>query len=137
MSCFLCEKALDGWEEDDDPIKEHFSYSADCGWVINVGIEQAIEYGSFQEEDPMSTKMLEARRSTFGGLWPHESKRGWTCKTQKVNNKLGSSKLEGADRIDQMVEAGWYYCPTTESDDFVKCPYCSLSLDGWEPKDNP
>lgn len=37
----------------------------------------------------------------------------------------------------QMIEAGWYYCPTSESDDFVKCPYCSLSLDGWEPKDKP
>ena len=40
-------------------------------------------------------------------------------------------------RHNQMAEAGWYYCPTPESDDFVKCPYCSLSLDGWEPKDKP
>lgn len=37
----------------------------------------------------------------------------------------------------QMIEAGWYYCPTPESDDFVRCCYCSLGLDGWEPKDNP
>ncbi len=37
----------------------------------------------------------------------------------------------------QMVDAGWYYCPTLESDDFVSCPYCSLCLDGWEPKDKP
>ncbi len=36
-----------------------------------------------------------------------------------------------------MVDAGWYYCPTAESDDFVTCAYCNLSLDGWEPKDNP
>ncbi len=36
-----------------------------------------------------------------------------------------------------MVDAGWHYCPTVESDDFVKCAYCSLSLDGWEPKDDP
>ena len=36
-----------------------------------------------------------------------------------------------------MVDAGWYYCPTIESDDFVRCAYCSLSLDGWEPKDDP
>lgn len=36
-----------------------------------------------------------------------------------------------------MIEAGWYYCPTLESDDFVQCAYCGLSLDGWEPKDNP
>ena len=37
----------------------------------------------------------------------------------------------------QMVDAGWHHCPTLESDDFVKCVYCSLGLDGWEPKDNP
>lgn len=37
----------------------------------------------------------------------------------------------------QMVEAGWYYCPVEGSDDFVSCPYCKLSLDGWEPKDDP
>ena len=36
-----------------------------------------------------------------------------------------------------MAEAGWYYCPTEESDDYAKCPYCNLSLDGWEPKDDP
>ncbi|KAL9122852.1 MAG: hypothetical protein Q9187_000588 [Circinaria calcarea] len=42
-TCFLCERALDGWEEDDDPIKEHLNYSADCGWILNVGIEQDIE----------------------------------------------------------------------------------------------
>lgn len=37
----------------------------------------------------------------------------------------------------QMVEGGWYYCPTPESDDLVRCCYCSLSLDGWESKDDP
>ena len=36
-----------------------------------------------------------------------------------------------------MIDAGWHYCPTVESDDFVRCAYCSLSLDGWEPKDDP
>jgi hypothetical protein len=36
-----------------------------------------------------------------------------------------------------MVEAGWYFCPTQESDDFVTCAYCNLCLDGWEPKDDP
>ncbi|WEW54897.1 hypothetical protein PRK78_000324 [Emydomyces testavorans] len=36
-----------------------------------------------------------------------------------------------------MVEAGWYFCPNEESDDFVSCAYCNLSLDGWEPQDDP
>ncbi|MCJ1483005.1 hypothetical protein MMC06_003171 [Schaereria dolodes] len=117
-ACFLCNNNLDGWEEDDDPITEHLKHSPNCGWAINAGIEKDIENGIHDEENPLSEKMLEARRSTFDDMWPHDGKRGWTCKTQK------------------MVEAGWYYCPTPESDDFVKCPYCSLGLDGWEPKDN-
>ncbi|KAA6414789.1 MAG: hypothetical protein FRX48_01539 [Lasallia pustulata] len=118
-TCFLCQKGLDGWEEDDDPAAEHLKHSPECGWAITVCIEKEIEDGQRDEENPMGAKILNARKSTFGIMWPHDSKRGWTCKTQK------------------MVEAGWYYCPTPESDDFVKCPYCSLCLDGWEPKDNP
>ncbi|MCJ1244888.1 hypothetical protein MMC30_002089 [Trapelia coarctata] len=118
-TCFLCERGLDGWEADDDPVREHLNFATDCGWAVNMAIEQAVENGMLGEDDPMSAKLVEARKSTFNGRWPHEGKRGWTCKTQK------------------MIEAGWYCCPTPESDDFVKCPYCSLSLDGWEPKDKP
>lgn len=80
----MCERDLDGWEEDDDPVKEHFNYSPDCGWAINVAIEQEIEEGARKDEDPMSARILEARKSTFGDKWPHEGKRGWTCKVQKV-----------------------------------------------------
>ena len=36
-----------------------------------------------------------------------------------------------------MVEAGWSYSPLPEADDCVTCFYCSVSLDGWEPKDDP
>lgn len=40
-------------------------------------------------------------------------------------------------QMQQMVEGGWYFCPNEESDDLASCPYCKLSLDGWEPKDDP
>ena len=70
-------------------------------------------------ENPTGPRMSDARKATFSVGWPHENKRGWTCKIQK------------------MVDAGWYYSPTPECDDFVSCVYCKLSLDGWEPKDNP
>lgn len=36
-----------------------------------------------------------------------------------------------------MAEAGWHYSPTKDSDDFASCAYCELSLDGWEPTDDP
>lgn len=77
--------------------------------------------------DPMSEDAIAARRGTFenGTGWPHEGKRGWKCKVQR------------------MVEAGWCFDPAPvtsgeeEEADGVTCFYCGLSLDGWEPKDDP
>lgn len=117
--CFMCGRFLDGWEPDDDPIQEHLKHSSDCAWAILMDAAQNVRLDINNMDDPTGEHHADARRATFGIGWPHESKRGWTCKTEK------------------MVEAGWYYAPTPESDDFVSCTYCKLSLDGWEPKDNP
>lgn len=38
---------------------------------------------------------------------------------------------------EQMASAGWHYAPAKESNDFARCAYCELSLDGWEATDNP
>lgn len=38
---------------------------------------------------------------------------------------------------EQMASAGWHYAPAKESNDFARCAYCELSLDGWEADDNP
>ncbi|KAI3332419.1 hypothetical protein HD806DRAFT_194051 [Xylariaceae sp. AK1471] len=115
--CFLCCKNMGGWEEDDSPFEEHLRLSPNCGWAIVAGIETGL--GDYGMDDPLSSQMLEARKATFGERWPHDSKRGWKCKTK------------------QLVEAGWKYTPTIESDDMATCTYCQLALDGWEPKDNP
>ncbi|KAI9762589.1 MAG: hypothetical protein M1840_001215 [Geoglossum simile] len=117
VECFLCRKGLDGWEECDDPIEEHLKHSADCGWALNTYIEQNRE--ARERSDPLHASMIAARRATFADRWPHDGKKGWLCK------------------ITKMVEAGWHYSPTPDSDDLVSCAYCSLSLDGWEPKDIP
>ncbi|OAX81652.1 hypothetical protein ACJ72_04007 [Emergomyces africanus] len=117
-ACFLCERALDGWEEDDDPVTEHLKHSSECGWAIMMDIVRRSSNPA-EIEDPTSARIVEARRATFGSMWPHDGKRGWVCKTEKL------------------VEAGWYYCANEESDDFVSCAYCKLSLHGWEPKDDP
>ena len=31
--CFVCGKVLDGWENDDEPWKEHEKHSANCKFV--------------------------------------------------------------------------------------------------------
>ncbi|KAF7588519.1 hypothetical protein BBP40_005546 [Aspergillus hancockii] len=111
-TCFQCRRALDGWEEDDNPITEHLKHSPDCGWAIMMDIQQHSSNPA-EIEDPTSEKIREARLATFGASWPHDGKRGW------------------------MVDGGWYFCPTEESNDLASCAYCKLSLDGWEPKDDP
>ncbi|GAW10799.1 hypothetical protein ANO14919_001340 [Xylariales sp. No.14919] len=115
--CFLCYKNFDGWEEDDNPFEEHLRLSPHCGWAIVAGIETGL--GDYAVDDPTSSEMIAARKATFGDRWPHDGKRGWKCKTK------------------QLVDAGWKYTPTMDSDDMATCTYCGLALDGWEPKDNP
>ncbi|PYI05548.1 hypothetical protein BO78DRAFT_398068 [Aspergillus sclerotiicarbonarius CBS 121057] len=117
-TCFLCRRALDGWEEDDNPITEHLKHTKDCGWAIMMDIQQHSSNPA-EIEDPTGERIAQARQATFGESWPHDGKRGWVCQS------------------DKMVEGGWYFCPNEESDDLATCPYCKLSLDGWEPKDDP
>ncbi|KAF4992173.1 hypothetical protein FDECE_13789, partial [Fusarium decemcellulare] len=115
--CYLCHKGLDGWESNDDPLIEHLKHAPECGWAIVAAIES--EVGDFAQEDPSQPYMKEARKATFAGRWPHDSKKGWKCKTK------------------QLVDAGWKYTPTEDSDDMATCAYCQLALDGWEPGDKP
>ncbi|KAL6692144.1 hypothetical protein J3F84DRAFT_351796 [Trichoderma pleuroticola] len=115
--CFLCGKGLDGWEAGDDPIYEHVKHAPHCGWAVVAAIE--VDIGDYGREDPNDPEMIQARRATFADRWPHENKKGWKCKTK------------------QLVDAGWKYTPTEESDDMATCTYCQLALDGWEQGDKP
>ncbi|KAM0344268.1 hypothetical protein ACHAPU_007794 [Fusarium lateritium] len=117
VSCFLCHKGLDGWEANDDPLVEHLKHAPECGWAVVAAIEA--EVGDYAQQDPDQPYMKEARKATFAGRWPHDSKKGWKCKTK------------------QLVDAGWKYTPTEDSDDMATCTYCQLALDGWEPGDKP
>ncbi|ELR04157.1 hypothetical protein GMDG_01461 [Pseudogymnoascus destructans 20631-21] len=117
VKCFLCRESICGWEKGDNPLEEHLKLSPGCGWAVTSCIEARL--GDMHLENPMSTRMVEARKATFGDRWPHEGKKGWKCKTK------------------QLVEAGWIHKPTPEGDDYAECVYCTLALDGWEPADKP
>lgn len=120
VECFMCARQLDGWEKDDDPLEEHLKHGSDCAWALLMSIEQEREYDPSSMEDPTAEPIASARRTTFESIgWPHEGKKGWLCK------------------IEKMVEAGWHFAPTNECEDYTSCVYCKLSLDGWEPKDDP
>lgn len=96
---------------------EHIKHSPTCGWAIMTAIEA--DLGEYRQLHPLEPALIDARKATFGGRWPYESKKGFKCKTK------------------QLAEAGWKYTPTLESDDMATCAYCQLALDGWEAGDKP
>lgn len=81
--CFHCSRALDGWEEDDNPITEHLKHSPECGWAIMMDIQQSSSNPK-KIEDPTSERIVQARAATFGTSWPHDGKKGWVCQSVKV-----------------------------------------------------
>ncbi|KAK9322659.1 hypothetical protein V1517DRAFT_322821 [Lipomyces orientalis] len=115
VTCFLCEKSLDGWNKGDDPKLEHLDHSPRCAWAIIHGSD----WKEDEYHDPECSEMLNARLETFGTWWPHDGKRGWVPTS---NN---------------MSKAGFFYNPGRHGDDFAACMYCGVVLDGWEPKDDP
>jgi len=43
------------------------------------------DLGDFGRVHPLDPAMIEARKETFGGKWPYESKKGFKCKTKQVS----------------------------------------------------
>lgn len=115
VTCFLCEHSFDGWTFGDHPIQEHLKHSPFCGWAVTAAVEANL--GDYGKMHPLEPILVDARKATFGGKWPYESKRGFKCKSK------------------QLAEAGWKFAPTIEDEDMTICPYCLLGVSGWEPGD--
>ena len=85
--CFHCDYLLDGWEEDDEPVREHLKHSAGCGYAIMVASARRTDgdiIDAERVEDPLGESLVAARRATYSDRWPHEGRKGWKCKTSKV-----------------------------------------------------
>lgn len=85
VKCFLCSRALDGWDPEDTPDVEHLKHSPDCGWAIKSCIARKDE--GILEEDPCSERIGQARKMTFMSNWPYEKKKGWVPKVANVRRK--------------------------------------------------
>ncbi|KAF5303921.1 hypothetical protein FQA39_LY01706 [Lamprigera yunnana] len=52
VQCFYCDKALDGWDKDDDPWMEHINHSKTCNFAVakqpenNLTFNQLIDFYS-------------------------------------------------------------------------------------------
>ncbi|KAF1945326.1 inhibitor of apoptosis repeat-containing protein [Clathrospora elynae] len=118
VQCFRCNCQLDGWEESDVPAFEHATHSPNCGFAVIACIRLRAGDPGRTEEDPTSEAMVSARRETFGDMWPLDVAAGYPS-------------------VDEMVAAGWFYDPTTDTPDGATCAYCSLALDAWDIGDDP
>jgi hypothetical protein len=63
-------------------LAEHLKHSPECGWAIVATIEKQDE--ELSHEYPLTSRMNDARKATFGDKWPHENKKGWKCKVKQV-----------------------------------------------------
>ncbi|KAK6537716.1 hypothetical protein TWF694_011884 [Orbilia ellipsospora] len=117
VACFICQKNMSEWDQDDDPAEQHLRHNSSCGWALTMCRDLVLN-GEIVC-DPLGDEMCEARRMTFDDWWPHEGKEGW-----KPN-------------IQSMVAAGFVFRPQKDGDDTVYCPYCKLSIDEWEQGDDP
>ena len=84
--CFLCKKSLDGWENGDDPVREHVRNVPGCAWAILTDLGRCMNNPNETraEMNPMDEKMVEARRATFQDKWLHEHRKGWKPKIEKA-----------------------------------------------------
>jgi len=95
VCCYLCSKNMGGWEETDNPLKEHLRGNKECAWAINrdvlVRTKDGEELG--EEDDPTSDRMVALRLATYRDWWPHDLKKGWNPKSRKVCPTVLHSRL--------------------------------------------
>ncbi|KAI9158275.1 Protein bir1 [Paramyrothecium foliicola] len=66
----------------------------------------------------------------------HAPNCGWAI-VAAIEVELGDYCLQDPSLPEMLVDAGWKYTPTLESEDMATCTYCQLALDGWERNDKP
>lgn len=153
VTCYMCGIGIDGWEQEDDPIKVHLEISSTCPVAIMQGKpwEQPLEY------DPHSEVSVFVRLQTF--YQPLTNEELESAIVDSTTDEAGNRKvlqISAASLIltgtsvwphdskkgwtpisEKMAKAGFYYSPNNIGEDFGLCPYCGIGLEGWEPNDDP
>ncbi|KAJ6561078.1 hypothetical protein DFH09DRAFT_1279334 [Mycena vulgaris] len=128
-TCFMCNKQVTEWAEDDDPFDIHWTKCAKvCAWAnLRCGLRRDTDSeGNYVFSDksrlPTSKAMEKARLETFTG-------QGWKWKHDK-NKKHGATAKK-------MANAGFIFTPTEADDDTGTCLYCEIALGNWDEDDDP
>ncbi|KAJ7132310.1 hypothetical protein C8R44DRAFT_698736 [Mycena epipterygia] len=126
-TCFMCNKQVTEWAEDDDPFDIHWEKCAKvCAWAnLRCGLRRDMDsQGRYVFPDksrlPTSKAMEKARLETF-------TVHGW--KHDKNRKHMVTSK--------KMAQAGFVFTPVEADDDTGVCLYCNIALGNWDEDDDP
>ncbi|KAJ7777411.1 inhibitor of apoptosis repeat-containing protein [Mycena metata] len=127
VTCFMCDKQVTEWAEEDDPFDIHWQKCANvCAWAnLRCGLRRdADSHGRFVFPDksrlPTAKAMEKARLETF-------TAHGW--KHDKNKKHMATSK--------KMAHAGFVFTPAEAGDDTGACLYCHVALGNWDEDDDP
>jgi hypothetical protein len=159
VTCFICNKGLEGWEDGDDALDEHLKRVIDknthdkCPWATIMGVKRDFDlFGKDEYEngkhDPSSTLLNTARKNTFGHWWKFDGKKGWKPTSERVRVPSSCSScvsffllltllVRPRENEMQLAQAGFYNNPLKDAPDTCACAYCDVQLDGWSKNDDP
>ncbi|KAJ3161755.1 hypothetical protein HDU86_006526 [Geranomyces michiganensis] len=108
-SCAFCDSKRSAFSLTDDPTAGH---AAEC--------PSGAFWFAFASADPHSDESARLRANTFGAKWPFAG-------------------IKGAESLqpEKMAAAGFVYAPDVAAPDIALCPYCDVTLEGWEMADDP
>ncbi|KAF3918568.1 hypothetical protein AA313_de0200359 [Arthrobotrys entomopaga] len=92
VACFICQKNMSEWDQDDDPAEQHLRHNSSCGWALTMCRDLVLNGEIIC--DPLGDEMCKARRMTFDDWWPHEGKDGWKPNVQNETGELNQKNEE-------------------------------------------
>lgn len=122
--CQYCGKKDSGWFGVKDLTKHHQLISPKCPRVVF----QRLWDGLGQQESSISS-LEDVDLSFF--------KNPFSARCVKFRKKFFNHWKSSKPTASQVINAGFYNIPTTATDDTSVCIYCKVSLEDWEPEDDP
>lgn len=153
VTCYMCGCSIDEWTTTDDPVDAHYQNSPRCPvavlqakpwWKVDSKTGKDI---FSKEHDPWHELSLFTRLQTFYyPLSMEEKKKLIEVSTltgiNETFREMGKSCWPYDTDKDfkpnsyNLARAG-FFLSSGDYGETCTCPYCGLSLDGWEPNDDP
>lgn len=162
VQCVFCEVILNGWQEGDDPLMEHFKNSHRCPFLVGYDVKNIpviadpvrgpnrrlpsfdVCRNQLNDESQLmnSEESDEHEEESTASPSPirhgptHTSYGTFESRFKSFENPLWPPNCPKSAH--ELAEAGFfYYGPFMSCQDSVKCFSCDTGLGQWEPTDDP